>query len=741
MSDNREATSFDHDLPILPNGWQWTLLGDVAEIVSGITKGQRHSDTTVLREVPYLRVANVQRGHLDLSEMKTIETTEDRISKLRLCEGDVLFNEGGDRDKLGRGWIWNGEIEDCIHQNHVFRARLLNGIYPKFVSFHANFFGQEWFWRHGTQSVNLASINQSALRKFPVPVAPTNEQRRIVERIDELFSELDAGVAALKRVQANLKRYRASVLKAAVEGKLTEEWRAVHQPKETGEQLLTRILEERRQKWEAEQLADYKAKGKEPPKNWQAKYKEPDAPDTSELPELPQGWCWASLDQIGILDRGRSRHRPRNAKHLYGGPYPFVQTGDVRHANTYLTEFTQTYSEAGLHQSKMWPRGTLCITIAANIAETAILGFDGCFPDSVVGMLPVSERVSIRYVEFYLRTIQERLESIAPATAQKNLNLETLREVPICLPSPEEQKAIVESVDEKLSVAEATECTLEAGLKRAARLRQSILKDAFEGKLVAQDPADEPASELLAGIKAERQQPNSKPTAARGSQRVPKKITERRGAIVAYTIAHSNGQAFRKSETLGRTKLVKALYIAQTHEELDLQFRFQRYAAGPFDEAIFKLEGTANKNDWFTTKERETYGVTYHPAANTDAMCEEATSFLGDQKASLDRLLGHMATMDTKQAELFATTYAAWNDLLIDGKEANDDSIITEFYSWDESKKKFNCPEIINQLKWMRSEGYVPTGKGQRTVVRGKATKLPSRRAKTRSKPNGREDH
>jgi len=243
-------------LPALPEGWCWTTLEAVAEIEGGITKDQKRPCSPTTREVPYLRVANVQRGFLDLAEMKMILADEDEITSLRLQPGDILFTEGGDRDKLGRGWIWNGEIEECIHQNHIFRARPNRAVVdPKFVSYHGNHFGQQWFVKTGKQTTNLASINKGVLRRFPIPIAPTNEQDRIVAKIEELFSDLDAGVAALERVKAKLKRYRATVLKAAVEGKLTEAWRKKNRAKETGQQLLDRILVERRRKWEEEQLA------------------------------------------------------------------------------------------------------------------------------------------------------------------------------------------------------------------------------------------------------------------------------------------------------------------------------------------------------------------------------------------------------------------------------------------------------------------------------------------------------
>jgi len=327
-------------------------------------------------------------------------------------------------------------------------------------------------------------VDFDQIGKFEILLPPEPEQRRIVAKIEELFSHLDAGVAALERARANLKRYRAAVLKGAVEGRLTEEWRRRNPDVEPASKLLERILAERRRRWEEERLTSFEAKGKALPKGWKDRYVEPEPPDSAPLTNLPNGWCWAMLPQLGVLDRGRSKHRPRNAPHLYGGPYPFIQTGDVREADTLIARRRQTYSEAGLKQSRLWPQGTLCITIAANIAESAILTFDACFPDSVVGFLPFSSGVSVRYVHLFLRTIQQRLEASAPATAQKNINLETLAQVAVPLPPIQEQEQIVAEVDRCLSLERACESTVCTQLTRASQLRHGILKSAFNGRLL-----------------------------------------------------------------------------------------------------------------------------------------------------------------------------------------------------------------------------------------------------------------
>lgn len=152
-----------------------------------------------------------------------------------------------------------------------------------------------------------------------------------------------------------------------------------------------------------------------------------------------------TLDQLGYLSRGRSRHRPRDAAHLYGGPYPFIQTGDVKHAGLYITSYGQTYSEAGLAQSKLWNAGTLCITIAANIADTAILEFDACFPDSVIGFVPDEQRADARFIKYVFDALlQKRYQKFTQGAAQENLSQEKLLSLQFPVPSIEVQHQIAD---------------------------------------------------------------------------------------------------------------------------------------------------------------------------------------------------------------------------------------------------------------------------------------------------------
>ena len=477
----------------LPDGWVWTTLGEIIEPSKEKVNPQK------IQEVPYISLEHIEKDTGKLLGCGC--SSEVKSTKTKFKRGDLLY--GKLRPYLNKVYLSDFEgicstdilvfPKNDLHSNSFLFYRLLCRDFVSYAS-------------HNVSGVNLPRVNFQTLAQFKISLPPLPEQRRIVAKIEELFTKLDAGIDALRKVSAQLKRYRQSVLKAAFEGKLTEAWRAEHRGEiEPASVLLERVLKERREKWEVEQLEQMKAKGKTPKDcKWKAKYKEPDHPEASELSELPKGWIWATLSQIGELNRGKSKHRPRNAPVLYGGSYPFVQTGDIRHATGLIRHYNLTYSEEGLKQSRLWPAGTLCITIAANIADTAILGFDACFPDSMVGFLSEQGHCNIHFIEFYFRTAKEDLERYAPATAQKNINLAILRDLAIPFPPLAEQNALADEIDRRLSVADEVDKTVATELKRAEQLRQSILKKAFSGGLVPQDPNDEPTSVLLERIKAEK---------------------------------------------------------------------------------------------------------------------------------------------------------------------------------------------------------------------------------------------
>jgi type I restriction enzyme S subunit len=224
-----------------PN-WEWTTFDELADIKGGVTKDAKKQSDPSYVEVPYLRVANVQRGYIDLDEVATICVPPNTLEVLRLQSGDILLNEGGDRDKLGRGWVWEAQIEDCIHQNHVFRARLKNPeMNPRFFSTHANTWGRSWFEKNGKQTTNLASISLSSLKKLPVPVPSPHEQDQVMKELERRASLVDAVSLAVRRTGKKSGVLRRAVLARAFSGLLV----AQDPEDESAADLVDRIRSER----------------------------------------------------------------------------------------------------------------------------------------------------------------------------------------------------------------------------------------------------------------------------------------------------------------------------------------------------------------------------------------------------------------------------------------------------------------------------------------------------------------
>ncbi|MGH2583531.1 MAG: hypothetical protein ACRDJE_01310 [Dehalococcoidia bacterium] len=501
----------------LSTGWAWTSLAEIAELKGGITKGQQRKPGETLRPVPYLRVANVQRGYLDLTDVRTIEATDAEVRGLALRPGDILFNEGGDRDKLGRGWVWRGELDECIHQNHVFRARLYDqSIAPKFVSWYANSVAQSYFFNEGKQTTNLASINLTKLGALPLPIPPTTAQRRIVAAIETHLTRLDVAVAALQRAGANLKRYRAAVLKAAVEGRLVPT-----------EAELARA--EGRQYQSSEGVSRHdgmalnlRTAGSRFKRAVAAADQDPDS-EAAERPELPEGWCDSVLGELVLRSEyGTSVKCEYSATGVPVLRIPNIAQGRIELSDVkYATRALNLSDQDVLHLGDV----LVCRTngsvnlIGKAAVVTATLDPPHTFASYLLRFRLVEDQILPRWLHLYLSSPRGRRfieQNAASSAGQHNISLGLMHRMPLPFPPLDEQERIVAEVERRLSVIEELETAIEHGLKRAERLRQAILKRAFEGRLVPQDPDDEPASVLLERIRAERDEPGREASGGRG---------------------------------------------------------------------------------------------------------------------------------------------------------------------------------------------------------------------------------
>ncbi len=389
-----------------------------------------------------LELEDIEKDTSRILQRMTFSQRQSKSTKNKFFAGDVLYG------KL-RPYLNKVVIADrpgyCTTEIVPINAGLLDNRYLFYWLKHPTFLKYVEAESHG---LNMPRLGTDTGNAAPLVLAPREEQTRIADQLDTLLARINACQQSLDAVPALLKRFRQAVVNAAVDGSLTAEFRAINL--------------------------------------------------------VSDEWQTVPLGQLGELGRGKSKHRPRNDPRLYGGAIPFIQTGDVAQSDGWIKTHSQTYSEFGLQQSKLWPAGTVCITIAANIADTAVLCYPACFPDSVVGFVADPTKCDGRFVKWAIDALKEDLESFAPATAQKNINLAVLNDVVIRLPSLEEQSEIVRRVEMLFKLADRIEARYTAAFAQAQRLPSLVLAKAFRGELLPQDPNDEPASALLVRIAAQR---------------------------------------------------------------------------------------------------------------------------------------------------------------------------------------------------------------------------------------------
>jgi type I restriction enzyme S subunit len=498
----------------MPSTWAWATLADVSEVIRGASPRPKGDPRYFGGDIPWIMISDISREPGKYLTQTREGVTPAGAERSRLLQpGALILSNSGTVcvPKILR-------VAGCIHDGFVTFPTLPEAISKDFL-YHWFHYIRPKVIQANKQGITQVNLNTDIVRELPIPICPLPEQHRIVEKIEELFSDLDAGVASLERAKANLKRYRASVLKSAVEGKLTEEWRKDHPQTEDGQMLLDRILRERREKWEKDQLAQFKKKGKEPPKNWQSKYEEPSAPDTSELPKLPEGWVWATVEQvIAKSEYGTSVKCDYNADGL-----PVLRIPNISEGRIVLDDLKRATQTIDLDEGEELRLGDLlmCRTNGsiALLGKTALVANELDERYTCASYLLRFRFVNARqipsFTNLYLTSRPGRsfIEgNCASSAGQHNISLSVIHRMPIPLPPLAEQDQIVALVEERLSQIDSAEKTIDAELIRSKRLRQSILKRAFEGKLIPQDPKDEPASVLLERIKASREaeQPKKK---------------------------------------------------------------------------------------------------------------------------------------------------------------------------------------------------------------------------------------
>jgi len=492
----------------LPVGW---LLHRLVDLSCVITKGTTPTSVGFAFEesgVNFIKIENVSRGRINLSAISqyiSIEANE-VLKRSSLDVGDVLFSIAG---TIGKTCV---VVEEDLPANTNQALAIIRGtdlvFNVQFLLIQLNSFvaGKT---RDKARGGAMPNVSLGDLNELIAVVPPLEEQHRIVAKVDELMSlcdaleaQTEASIAAhqtlvetllksliadtsgktamdggnvenagaifdlvaehfdtLFTTEASIDTLKQTILQLAVMGKLVEQ----DPNDEPAAKLLERIAAEK-----ARLIKDGKIKKQKPL---------PAITDEEKPFELPEGWEWCRLPDLGELARGKSKHRPRNDPKLYqDGTIPLVQTGDVARSSGIIKTYTAQYNEVGLAQSQLWPKGTLCITIAANIADTAILGFDACFPDSVVGYTPFDSKIPTKYFDYFIRTAKANLERFAPSTAQKNINLEILSQVLVPCPPEQEFIRVVARIDELMALCDQLKTRLSDAQTTQLHLTDAIIE-------------------------------------------------------------------------------------------------------------------------------------------------------------------------------------------------------------------------------------------------------------------------
>lgn len=387
----------------LPHNWRVVLLGDfLTEAQYGLSvKGGADG------RCPILRMTNQVNGQIVAEKLQHAEITDEVIEKYRLARKDLLFNRTNSLELVGRTAIFDLP-GDFVFASYLIRLRSrADELDPEFLNFYLNADAtQKRLKSIATRAVSQSNISATRLRGFLVLLPPLPEQKRIAH----VLSTVQRAIEAQERIIQTTTELKKALL----------------------HKLFTEGLRGERQK-------------------------------ETEIGLVPESWVVIQLGQIAKIERGKFSHRPRNEPRFYGGKYPFVQTGDVANCDGYVRSYTQTLNEDGLAISKMFPAGTILITIAANIGFTGILKFDSACPDSLIGISP-SERVQTHFLNYYLITQQPIMDRLAPKGTQKNINIEFLRPWPVPLPTIQEQEGISRALsvtDDRIRVATAKRSELQ----------------------------------------------------------------------------------------------------------------------------------------------------------------------------------------------------------------------------------------------------------------------------------------
>lgn len=588
----------------LPPGWLEVEFGDLFslpgdDIVDGPFGSNLKASEYVNEGVPIARLQNIDRNQFVAKNTKYVTREKaEELARHTFVPGDILITKLG--DPLGKACLAPASIEKGVLVADVVRARITHPwVDRRFLCYQINADNIVEQFKDQTKGTTRPRVNLTKIRALKTRLCPLPEQRHIVEKLEELLTDLDAGVAELMAAQEKLAQHRQSLLKAAVEGVLTAQWRIERARRvgtdETGAQLLARILTERRAGWEAEQLAKFERQDKVPPQGWQGKYPEPVLPDTTDLPTLPEGWVWATIDQLAHVGTGVTPLRS-NSAYFYQGTIPWVTSGALN--DEMVSNATEMVTNLALSECRLeiYPAGSLLVAMygeGKTRGKCSELMISATINQAIAALVlePAAQDCKA-YLKLYLLNSYEMMREQASGGVQPNLNLQIIKSIALPLPPVAEQNEISLLLTGQFEQIEKQQNVVEFGIKQSTIQRKNIFKSAFSGKLVPQDFSDEPASVLLGRISVERAARESQPKLRK--MKIKKEISamviKLKDVLTEAADWLPAQEIFRRCGVVKGTETDRIEQIYAELREIDKSNLLLKRRVGQFDELKLKRE-------------------------------------------------------------------------------------------------------------------------------------------------------
>jgi type I restriction enzyme S subunit len=523
----------------LPCNWELVSLADLAinpknDIVDGPFGSNLKASEYVNSGVPIVRLQNIKRNYF-LNKNISFVTKEkyEQLARHTYIRGDILITKLG--APLGVACKAPEYLNSGVIVADIVRCRFPEKyVNIDYITYAINSPLIIEQFKNNTKGSTRPRVNLNFVRDLKVPFAPLLQQKLVVDKIEELFSYIDAGVEGLKQAKVKLQQYRQSVLKDAVTGKLTETWREQNSDKlEPANELLERILEERRANWEAEQLKSFEEKSKIPKDDkWKEKYVEPKG--AVEVEDLPNSWVSTITDQVFSFVTSGSRGWAKY--YSEEGPL-FLRVGNLFHYNVELDfrKLQRVSPPEGSEGSRTKvEEGDNLISITADVGMVGYVpsNFEEAYINQHVALARPVQRVMGKYLSWLLSGdfAKEQFKTLQKGATKAGLGLDDIRSISFGLPSLLEQKQIVQEIESKITGIDRLKKETELKILHASKLKSSILADAFSGKLVENIETYETAEQLLEKIKAEKEKLlTDKPNAAIKRK---KKVTSERKSLL-----------------------------------------------------------------------------------------------------------------------------------------------------------------------------------------------------------------